>query len=91
MLSKFYLGFTLEFKNEIGRLQRLVSAGSAGISRRQAVLEALIINPNDHIIDIGPEGGEAGGNVICEGTPEEVAEMSIGETSKYLAKELLKN
>ena len=58
MLSMVYLGFIVEFKNEIGRLQRLVSAGSAGISRRQAVLEALIINPNDHIIDIGCGAGD---------------------------------
>ena len=58
MLSIVYLGFIVEFKNEIGRLQRLVSAGSAGISRRQAVLEALIINPNDHIIDIGCGAGD---------------------------------
>ena len=37
------------------------------------------------------EGGDDGGNIICEGTPEKVAEMSIGETSKYLVKELIKN
>ena len=50
-----------------------------------------VIKCADHIIDIGPEGGDDGGNIICEGTPEKVAAMSIGETSKYLAKELLKN
>ena len=48
----------MEFKNEIGKLQRLVSASSAGISRRQAVLETLIIKPNDHIIDIGCGAGD---------------------------------
>ena len=42
----------MEFKNEIGKLQRLVSASYAGISRRQAVLETLIIKPNDHIIAV---------------------------------------
>ena len=47
----------MEFKNEIGRLQRLVSASSAGISRRQAVLETLVIKANDHIIDIGCGAG----------------------------------
>ena len=48
----------MEFNNEIGNLQRLVSASSAGISRRQAVLETLIIKPNDHIIDIGCGAGD---------------------------------
>ena len=48
----------MEFKNEIGKLQRLVSASSAGISRRQAVLETLTIKPNDHIIDIGCGAGD---------------------------------
>ena len=48
----------MEFKNEIGKLQRLVSASSAGISRRQAVLETLVIKANDHIIDIGCGAGD---------------------------------
>ena len=48
----------MEFKSEIGRLQRLVSSSSAGISRRQAVLETLIVNPNDKIIDIGCGAGD---------------------------------
>ena len=48
----------MEFKNEIGRLQRLVSASSAGISRRQAVLESLVIKTNDHIIDVGCGAGD---------------------------------
>ena len=43
----------MEFKSEIGRLQRLVASSSAGISRRQAILETLTINLDDKIIDIG--------------------------------------
>ncbi len=48
----------MEFKSEIGRLQRLVASSSAGISRRQAILETLIINLDDKIIDIGCGGGD---------------------------------
>lgn len=43
-----------------------------------------IIKNADYIIDIGPEGGMAGGKVIVKGTPEKVAKSNIGYTSKYL-------
>jgi len=49
-----------------------------------------VIKVADHIIDLGPEGGERGGYIICEGTPEEVAEHSTSYTGKYL-KEVLYN
>ncbi len=48
----------MEFKNEMGILQRLVASSSAGISRRQAILETLVINSNDKIIDIGCGAGD---------------------------------
>ena len=38
----------------------------------------------DWIIDMGPEGGERGGEVIAQGTPEEVAEVSESYTGQYL-------
>ena len=38
----------------------------------------------DYIIDIGPEGGDKGGTVIAEGTPEEVAESPVSYTGKYI-------
>ena len=38
----------------------------------------------DHIVDLGPEGGEGGGRVVAEGTPEKVAASKKGYTSKYL-------
>jgi excinuclease ABC subunit A len=38
----------------------------------------------DHIIDLGPEGGEGGGRLVAEGTPEQVAKSKKGYTSKYL-------
>ncbi len=47
-----------------------------------------MIKVADHIIDIGPEGGEGGGNVLFEGTPEKMAEFKGGFTSKYIKEEL---
>ncbi len=49
-----------------------------------------VIKSADYIIDLGPEGGIKGGNILVTGTPEEVAESNIGYTSKYLRKELNK-
>ena len=43
-----------------------------------------VIKTADHIIDIGPEGGSAGGELIAAGTPEEVAENSKSHTGRYL-------
>ncbi|KAA5544214.1 excinuclease ABC subunit UvrA [Adhaeribacter rhizoryzae] len=47
-----------------------------------------MIKVADHIIDIGPEGGEAGGTIVAEGTPEEVAKVDKGYTSRFLREEL---
>ena len=43
-----------------------------------------VIKTADYIIDIGPEGGDKGGTVIVEGTPEEVAESPVSYTGKYI-------
>ena len=48
-----------------------------------------VIKVADHIIDLGPEGGERGGNIVCEGTPEEVAGVANSYTGVYLRKELI--
>jgi excinuclease ABC subunit A len=45
-----------------------------------------LIKCADHIIDLGPDGGEAGGEVIVSGTPEQVAANTRSYTAKYLAK-----
>ena len=45
-----------------------------------------VIKTADHIIDIGPEGGDRGGTVIARGTPEEVAENPVSYTGKYVKK-----
>ncbi len=47
-----------------------------------------IIKVADHIIDIGPEGGNAGGTVLCKGSPEDIIRINIGETAKYLKLEM---
>lgn len=47
-----------------------------------------VIKSADHIIDIGPEGGFAGGQVVATGTPEEIAEVEESYTGKYLRDEL---
>lgn len=47
-----------------------------------------VIKTADYIIDIGPEGGEKGGTVIAEGTPEEIAKCKNSYTGKYLKKYL---
>lgn len=44
-----------------------------------------VIKSADHIIDMGPEGGESGGQIIAEGTPEQVANVKTSHTGRYLA------
>ena len=47
-----------------------------------------IIKVADHIIDLGPEGGERGGNIVFTGTPEELVISQAGYTAKFLQEEL---
>ena len=47
-----------------------------------------VIKVADHVIDMGPEGGNGGGTIIAQGTPEKVAEFKGGFTSKFLKEEL---
>ena len=49
-----------------------------------------VIKVADHIIDLGPEGGDMGGTIVAQGTPEEVAKVSESYTGQYLAS-VLKN
>ena len=48
-----------------------------------------VIKNADYIIDLGPEGGDAGGEVIATGTPEDIAKVERSYTGQYL-KEALK-
>ena len=47
-----------------------------------------VIKTVDYIIDIGYEGGKGGGQVVAEGTPEEVAKHKKSHTARFLKKEL---
>jgi len=47
-----------------------------------------VIKVADHIIDLGPEGGGAGGKIVCTGTPEQVIKANCGYTSEYLRKHM---
>ncbi|MCL2559491.1 MAG: excinuclease ABC subunit UvrA [Turicibacter sp.] len=47
-----------------------------------------VIKMADHVVDLGPEGGNGGGMIIAQGTPEEVAEVSESHTAQYLKKVL---
>ena len=66
-------------------LQRLVAAGNTVV-----VIEHNldVIKCADHIIDLGPEGGDGGGGIVCTGTPEEVAACPASYTGQYLRKVL---
>jgi excinuclease ABC subunit A len=76
-----------DIKNLMLVIDRLVDKGNSVI-----IIEHNmdVIKCADHIIDIGPEGGDEGGKIISQGSPEEVVNLSVGETSKYLKKELIK-
>jgi len=62
-------------------LQKLVDSGNTVI-----IIEHNmdVIKTADHLIDLGPEGGEGGGRVLAEGTPEEIAKSKASYTGKYL-------
>lgn len=47
-----------------------------------------VIKVADHVIDLGPEGGREGGEIICEGSPEKVAKCKKGYTGKFLKEEI---
>jgi excinuclease ABC subunit A len=47
-----------------------------------------IIKVADHVIDLGPEGGTAGGNIVFAGTPEELMKEKKSHTGVYLRKEM---
>jgi excinuclease ABC subunit A len=66
-------------------LQRLVDKGNTVVVIEHSM---DIIKSADYVIDIGPEGGDGGGNIVAKGTPEEVSYMSGTHTGKYLKKAL---
>ena len=69
-------------------LQVLFALVEAGNSMIVIEHNLDVIKSADHIIDMGPEGGAAGGKIIAEGTPEKVAQNSKSSTGQYLKKTL---
>jgi len=65
----------------VGVLRRLAEGGNSVliIEHNLDVIKAC-----DHVIDLGPEGGDGGGTLVCQGTPEEVAACEASYTGQYL-------
>ena len=73
-------------------IQKLLNAFDQLVTRGHSVLiiehNLEVIKSADYLIDLGPEGGDGGGTVVAEGTPEEVAQAQASHTGRYL-KEVL--
>ena len=73
-------------------IQRLLHAFDALIDRGHSILviehNLDVIKCADHVIDLGPDGGDKGGQLVAAGTPEEVARCKDSLTGKYLAEKL---
>jgi len=73
-------------------IKTLLKAFNALIERGHTVViiehNMDVIKCADHIIDIGPEGGDAGGNIVCTGSPEEVAACEQSYTGRFLKEKL---
>jgi excinuclease ABC subunit A len=63
-------------------LDRLVDAGHTVV-----VIEHHldVIKRADWVVDLGPDGGDAGGRLVAQGTPEDVASVAASHTGRYLA------
>ncbi len=73
-------------------IKTLLKAFNALIERGHTVIiiehNMEVIKCADHIIDLGPEGGKEGGYIVCEGTPEEVAQCDTSYTGRFLKEKL---
>jgi excinuclease ABC subunit A len=77
-----------DVKKLLGVLHRLVDAGNTVL----VVEHHLdVIKCADHVVDLGPEGGEAGGEIVAEGPPEAIVQTPGSYTGKFLAEVLPKN
>ena len=66
----------------VAHLQTLVDAGNTVVA---AELDMRVVAVADHVIDLGPGAGDAGGTVVAAGTPAHVADQGVGASSGYLA------
>ena len=73
-------------------IQKLLSAFDALIQRGHSLLiiehNMDVIKCADHVIDLGPEGGDEGGNLLCCGTPEEIAQCAESYTGMFLKEKI---
>ena len=73
-------------------IKRLLAAFNALIERGHSIIviehNLDVVKYADHIIDLGPEGGDRGGMIVCQGTPEEIVTCKESITGKYLAEKL---
>ncbi|MGN0579232.1 MAG: excinuclease ABC subunit UvrA [Ruminococcus sp.] len=78
---------TADVHKLIDVLQRLTDSGNTVLIIEHNL---NVIKVADHIIDLGPEGGDGGGTIVAQGTPEEVAECEASYTGRYLKPYLIK-
>ena len=77
-----------DINNLLVVLKRLIDRGNSVIIIEHNI---DVIKCADYIIDLGPEGGDKGGKIIVEGTPEQIVTSAKSYTAKYLQKELIKS
>lgn len=73
---------TDDIKRLLGVLQRLVDKGNTVVTIEHNL---EVVKSADWLIDLGPEGGDGGGTIVCTGTPEKVAKCAESYTGQYLA------
>jgi excinuclease ABC subunit A len=73
-----------DIKKLLAMLQKLVNSGNTVVVEHNLD----VIKSADWIIDLGPEGGAAGGHIVAEGRPEQVAKVAVSHTGQFLSKVL---
>ena len=75
-------------------IKRLLSSMDALINRGHSIViiehNLEVVKCADYVIDLGPEGGDRGGNLVCQGTPEDIARCGESYTGRFLASKLEK-
>ena len=73
-------------------IKKLLEAFDALIRRGHSIViiehNLDVVKCADYVIDLGPEGGDKGGNIVATGTPEEVAECAASYTGQFLKEKL---
>ena len=73
--------------NDVERLDEVLQRLANGGNTLVIIEHNLdVIKASDYIIDLGPDGGDRGGTIVVEGTPEQVAECPDSHTGEYLKK-----